>query len=275
MSTRLPVTIPVEPWYKDHSFDGKIVFAAVETMMLLAASAAREQPHLDVRTMEDAKFPKFLEIPPQSRSIKALIECEQCSDGRLRTALLSQVQLGTMRRIKEHGELFFSTKATYPPIPDIDQLMRKSVAKEIAAQHIYRHLVPFGPWYHSLQGTLYLAKQGAWGKVKAPALPLNNPIQQLLGSPFPLDGAMHAACVFARQFVDQVLFPTGFRQRIITRPTQPGAEYLVTIVPVSVTDDEQIFDLGIIDNDGEVFEAVFGLRMQGYNQTTQTPGSMG
>jgi len=265
MSNRLPVTIPVEPWYKDHSFDGKIVFAAVETMILLAANAAKERPHLDVRNMEDARFPKFLEIPPQSRSIKALVEYEHCSDGRLRTALLSQVQLGTMRRIKEHGELFFSTKATpWPPIPDIDQLMKKSVVKEITAQHVYRDLVPFGPWYHSLQGTLFLGKQGGWGKVKAPSLPFNNPIQQVLGSPFPLDGAMHAACVLGRQSVDQVLFPTGFRQRIITRPTQPGAEYLVTILPVSVTDDEQIFDLGIINNDGEVFEAVTGLRMQGY-----------
>lgn len=261
---RLPVTIPVEPWYKDHSFDGKIVFAAVETMLLLAANAANEQPHLDVTRMEDGSFAKFLEMPPQSRSIEALVEYEHYSDGRLRTALLSQVQLGTMRRIKEHGELFFSTKATpCPPVPDIDQLMKMTVVKEITAQHVYRDLVPFGPWYHSLQGTLYLAKQGAWGKVKAPALPLNNPIQQTLGSPFPLDGAMHAACVLGRQLVDQVLFPTGFRQRIIARPTQPGAEYLVTIFPVSVTDDEQIFDLGIIDNDGEVFEAVTGLRMQG------------
>lgn len=264
MSTRLPVTIPVEPWYKDHSFDGKIVFAAVETMMLLADNAAKEQPDLDVRTMEDAQFHKFLEIPPQSRSIDALVECEHCSDGRLRTALLSQVQLGTMRRIKEHGELFFPAETTCPPVPDIDQLKRTSVVTEITAHNIYRHLVPFGPWYHSLQGTLFLGKQAGWGKVKAPALPFNTPIQQLLGSPFPLDGAMHAACVFGRQFVDQVLFPTGFRQRTIARPTQPGAEYLVTIVPVSVADDEQIFDLGIIDNDGEVFEAVSGLRMQGY-----------
>ncbi|MFN2353938.1 MAG: hypothetical protein ABR512_05360 [Desulfopila sp.] len=270
MSTRRPVTIPVEPWYKDHGFDGTIVFAAVETMLLLAANAAREQPRLDVRNMEDAKFAKFLEIPPQSQSVEALVECEQRNDGRLRTALLSQVRIGTMRRIKEHGELFFPAETTYPPIPDcpqipdIAQMAGKSAVTEITAEHIYRHLVPFGPWYHSLQGTLYLGKQGGWGKVKTPALPFNNPIQQVLGSPFALDGAMHAACVLGRQFVDHALFPTGFRQRIIARPTQPGAEYFVTILPVSLTDDEQIFDLGIVDKNGEVFEAVFSLRMQGY-----------
>ena len=48
---RLPLTIAVQPWYQDHAVDGKIVLPAVETMLLLAASVAKDYPATDITTM--------------------------------------------------------------------------------------------------------------------------------------------------------------------------------------------------------------------------------
>lgn len=263
MENRQPLTIAVQPWYEDHGFGGKSVLAAVETMVLLAAQALAWEPDLNVRFMRDARFAKFLEIPPQTASVDALVECESREGGGLRARLLSQVRIGTMRRIKEHGEVVFS-----PPSESaasnaaFDRLPATVPIKEISVGQIYQELVPFGPSYHSLKETLLVSEHGAWGRLQAPELPFIDPVQEVIGSPFPLDGAMHAACVLGQQFVDYAPFPIGFRQRIVVRPTQPGASYFTRVIPVSQAEDEQVFDLGILDEKGEVFELVRGLQMR-------------
>jgi hypothetical protein len=262
MNNRHPVTIPVQPWFKDHSFGGKIVFAAVETMILLAAHTLRKHPDVNITVMEDALFAKFLEITESAKSLHALLECEE-HDGRIRSKLLSQTQVGKMRRIKEHGAICFArSSVSPPPMPTLKQLEPPLSADEITSELVYRKLVPFGPCYHTLQGKLLLSDQGAWGRLKAPQLPFTDPVQEIIGSPFPLDGAMHAACVLGQQRVDYPPFPVGFSKRIIAKPTQPGAEYIVRVVPVSHTADEELFDLGIFNEDGEVYEMVTGLRMR-------------
>jgi hypothetical protein len=263
MHNRLPVAIPVQPWFKDHSFGGKTVLAAVETMILLAAESLKKYPEIDIRVMENGLFSKFLEVPQESSTLSALVDFAEAGDGRLQTRLLSQVQIGKMRRLKEHGGILFSkssrsTLKTQKIGPEEPQ----SSVKQITSEHIYRELVPFGPSYHTLQGKLLISDHGAWGQLKAPNLPFTNPVQELIGSPFPLDGAMHAACVLGQQFVDYPPFPVGFARRIIVNPTQPGGEYMVKVAPVSQTDDEQVFDLVICNTDGEVFEMISELKMR-------------
>lgn len=263
MSTRLPVTISVQPWFKDHSFRGKTVLAAVETMILLAAESLKQSPDIDIRIMEDALFAKFLEIPRQDKALTALFEYEEKSDNRLQSRLLSQMQIGKMRRIKEHGEIFFpKASLPAPSLPQIELQQAQPSTYKITSEHIYRKLVPFGPQYHTLEGKLFLSDHGAWGRLKPPKLPFTDPVQEIVGSPFPLDGAMHAACVLGQQYVDYPPFPVGFKRRIILKPTQPGAEYIVKVIPVSQTADEQIFNLGILGEDGEMFETVDGLKMR-------------
>ncbi len=263
MNNRTPVIIPVQPWYKDHSFSGRIVFAAVETMVLLAAKTLKKHADVNVRVMEDALFAKFLEIPETSETIPALFECDKKSNGRVQSKLLSQTQIGKMRRIKEHCELFFTTSsASFPPSPTLDRLEPPLSVHEIASEHIYHELVPFGPHYHTLQKKLLISDQGAWGKLKAPKLPFTDPVQEVIGSPFPLDGGMHAACVLGQQRVGYPPFPVGFSKRIIAKPTQPGAEYFVRVAPISHTAEEQVFDIVIFNVGGDIFETVQGLRMR-------------
>jgi len=259
---RIPLTIPVKPWFQDHCFGGRVVLPAVETMLLLAARAVSLHPEVDIRIMENVRFAKFLEIPPETESLAGLIEYKTDSDERVQVKLLSRIQFKAMSRVKEHGAIVFSPpSANILPTRKINSLPPKRTITEINVKQLYRELVPFGPSYHTLQETLYLSDSRAWGRVKAPELPID-PVQEIIGSLFPLDGALHAACVLGQQSVDFVPFPVGFDRRVITRPTQPGCCYNTRVIQLSRTDGELCFDLDIFDNDGQVYETITGVRMR-------------
>lgn len=262
IASRKSIEIAVPPWFKDHSFGGRAVLPAVETMNLLAEEVISVYPDIDVRVMEQARFARFLELPPQRTKVEALVESSRQENGSIRAKLLSRATFKTMTRLIEHGEVWFSP----PPVPDtavsvIALRDPDEFVTRVTAERIYKELVPFGPAYQTLTGTLFLTEQGAWGTLKAPLLPETG-IQKRIGSPFPLDGAMHAACVHGQQYVNFVPFPVGFSRRIISKPTRAGCDYMAQLVSVSRAADELVFDLVICDCDGQVHETVTGLRMR-------------
>ena len=267
-STRLGCMIDVQPWFQDHSIGDKIVLPAVETMLLLAAHVLATYPSIDITVMEDVRFAKFLEIPPGTASLAALLECGVDADGRVQAKLLSRSRGKSMSRIKEHCEIFFSLTEVSSPekLPSINFTATPPTDSmaEIKVDHLYRELVPFGPNYRTLQETLYLKGDEAWGRLRAPEFPhfAIDPIQDKIGSPFPLDGALHAACVLGQQAVDFVPFPVGFSRRIVRQPTRPGASYITRVKQVSYTDDELVYDVALFDDDGHLCEMVTGLRMR-------------
>ena len=91
-----------------------------------------------------------------------------------------------------------------------------------SATDIYRHLVPFGPTYHSLQGTLQIIGDHALGTVRAPLVAGGEGVAGLLGSPFPCDGAMHAACVLGQQRASFIPFPVGMASGGSCGPPSPA-----------------------------------------------------
>jgi hypothetical protein len=268
---RIPLTIPLKPWFRDHCFGGKSVMPAVETMLLLAAKVREIFPEIDIRVIEDVRFAKFLEIPPEVATLDCFVEFAKMSDHRVQVKLLSRTQCKAMSRIKEHGEIHFCPAGSVDADALPDQMIYSQTTgpvMEISADHLYRELVPFGPIYQTLQETLFLSVTEAWGKVKAPELDKDfDSIQKIIGSPFPLDGAFHAACVLGQQSVDFVPFPVGFARRVITRPTQPGCCYNTKVLQVSRTSDELVFDLVIFDNEELVYEVVTGVRMRNVSGT--------
>lgn len=264
---RIPLTIPLKPWFRDHCFGGKSVMPAVETMLVLASKVRENFPEIDIRVMEDVRFAKFMEIPPEVTTLDCFIEFTEVSDGRVQVKLLSRTQFKAMSRIKEHGEIFFSSAysvdADAHPARIVNPPQSAGPVTEISVEHLYRELVPFGPAYQTLQEKLFLSENEAWGKVKAPELHTDfDSIQEIIGSPFPLDGAFHAACVLGQQSVDFVPFPVGFARRIINRPTQPGCCYNSQVSQVSRTSDELVFDLVIFDDEKLIYEIVEGVRMR-------------
>ena len=262
MSVRVDVHIPIFPWFRDHSFNGKVIFPAVETMLLLADMAKNVVPDLRPQNMLHARFLKFLEIPAGAKELSVLVECENSGDDLL-VRLLSKIQLKKMSRIREHAELCFA-KDTQELTP-VKQMEIKGAESSIDAARIYNELVLFGPAYRTIIGTLYLSQSGAWTTLQAPDMQKMQKMQKMaarLGSPFPLDGAMHAACVLGQCLTDFVPFPVAFDQRCIHQPTRAGERYTSTVVLQSQKEHELIFDLSIFDMKGDACETIKGLRMR-------------
>ncbi|MCP3887980.1 MAG: hypothetical protein GY702_03785 [Desulfobulbaceae bacterium] len=264
---RFPVIIPVQPWFGDHHLGGRVILAAVETMLLLASKTVELFPKMEIRVMEDVFFAKFCEIPFGTKELATLVELAQASE-RIEAKLLSRVQFKTMSRLKEHGAVsFFSVENIELAEPVQQPTWATPSAEhdmEIKAETLYRDLVPFGPSYQTLQGSLFLSKDMAWGIVKASDVDFVDPVQNILGSPFPLDGAMHAACVLGQQLVDFSPFPVGFKRRTVFRPTQPGSHYQIMVRLISdmaEETEELVFDLDIY-REKDIYEQVTGLRMR-------------
>jgi hypothetical protein len=253
----------VQPWFQDHFVGSKVFLPAVETMLFLAAKGVTIHPEIDIRTMEDVRFGKFLEVPPTAPTIETLVECAACADGRVQVKLLSHMQFKTMARIKEHGEIFFPIGKIVRQVPlRVDPAAPTGPLAEIDAAQLYRELVPFGPFYRTLQESLFLSEDQAWARLRAPEVPFIDPVQDIIGSPFPLDGALHVACVLGQRAAGFVPFPVGFARRTIIRPTQPCASYLTRVTMTSPPGDELVFDVDIFDKDGLLYETVTGLRMR-------------
>lgn len=117
---RLPVTLPVQPWFQDHSFAGKIVLPAVESLQLLAAHVAEAFPGADISVMEDMRFAKFLEIPPEATEMDVLVEFAPAGE-RVGAQLLTRKACGKMSRIKEHSQVFFPWRRENARLPSLIQ----------------------------------------------------------------------------------------------------------------------------------------------------------
>ena len=191
------------------------------------------------------------------------------SRGGICIKLLTRIQLKKMSRMKLHAELFFTPSAHTATLHPAKQLNKPTAS--IPARQIYRELVPFGSAYQSLTGTLHLSRQSAHGSLQAPDIPQTQAVQKELGSPFPLDGAMHAACVHGQCSSGFVPFPVGFAQRTIHRPTKPGREYRTEVHQVSATDDELLYDLTIFDKERNICETIQSLRMRDVSGGQITP----
>ena len=257
VNTPISVRLKVQPWFQDHCFNGRVILAAVEAMSLLAETVQERFPWVNVRIMEDANFVKFLEIPPDEDSLDVLIETAEQDDGRILARLLTRRKLTTMTRLTVHCELLFGSQK--PPEPWSSPAKESEPVYNVSAERVYRELVPIGPLYQTLCGRLSLSRDSAWGTLSVPdpatwASPL--------GSPFVLDGAMHAACVHGQQLVDFIPFPVGFAARSIERPTRPEEQYAVNVQLHSQTPGQLLYDLQILDSRQRVRETVLGLRMR-------------
>jgi hypothetical protein len=258
---RRTVHLPIPPWFRDHRFNDRVLLPAVEAMRLLAATAQAAHPELDVRRMEQGRFAKFLALPPEASGIDVLVELETGAGGKVDARLLTRTQLKTMARMTNHCQLVFTAGSAQvcreltmtPPSPS-------DPAVKVSAEQVYWELVPFGPAYRTLHGQLIITQEWARGTLQAPDLPI--PSEDPVGSPFPLDGAMHAACVHGQRLVDFVPFPVGFDIRIIHQPTLPGEQYAAHVRLQSHAVDELVYDLQIRDLEEQLRETVVGLRMR-------------
>jgi len=257
----LPVDIPLRPYLRDHRFEGRAVYPAVEAMQILAATVKRCQPDIHVNRMTAIRFDKFLFLPSEAASIPALVEVSTHDNMDLTAALLTRTRLkkAAMSRIKTHATLSLSNLdhevAELPPVPAASL---SGTCIQISPDRIYDELVPFGRAYRNLCDKLIISPDGALAAIRSPDIEPEGP----LGSPFPLDAAFHAACVWAQRYSGVVAFPVGLDCRVVVSPACPGQKYFSRFVPIHKAADGLIFDIWIYDTRGRLCELAVGVRMR-------------
>ena len=253
--------IEVFPYLRDHRFEGKAVFPAVEAMQVLAAAVRKTVPRAGVLAIRDARFDKFLYIPADAARVEAFADIEHLSNGRVKAALITRHRAPKtgITRVKEHACLVFGGNAPLEETPSLQRPDLPADGFEIPADALYAEMVPFAPAYHNIQERARMWPSGAEARVLAAR---HQTPPGPLGSPFPLDAAFHTACAWGQRYAGVVAFPVGLDCRRILRPTRPGERYLAVVVPRRTTPDLLVFDMALYDRAGGLCERVLGVRMR-------------
>jgi hypothetical protein len=270
---RLPVRIEVLPYLREHTFEGKAVFPAVEALQCLAASTKKEVPEINVRIMNRASFPRFLHLGVENSFIEAFNEIEVMDNGEINANLITMAlsKSGNISRPTVHARVSFAQDGDDQPVNTARMSfdLGRDVF-EVPVERLYQELVPLGTAYQNARPPVRINKKGAIACLQAPELPAQ---LDPLGSPFPLDAAMHCACVWSQRFANVVAFPIGFERRIIHHRTRPGEDYLTCVVPVKSNGQTLIFDIGIYRLDGVLCEMITGIQMRDVSAGRMKPPS--
>ena len=256
------MTLDIGPHHQDHRFGTQAVLPAVDTLQILAAAVRSHLPGTLVTGMRDARFERFLTIAADATAIDAVVDLSRDPAGRVTAALGTRVtaKASGITRTRTHGQVCFCQEsAPMVPPPDVMGAL-EGACLAVDAEAVYRDLVPFGPAYRNIAGPLLLSADGALVQLAAPDLPIGG--GRSLGSPFPLDAAFHAACVWGQRFSGVVTFPVAIARRCVFSPTAPGNRYLGRVFPVSMTGEGLVFDIWICDGEGRPCEAALGVDMR-------------
>jgi hypothetical protein len=263
--------IELYSYLQDHHIEGKVVLPAVEVLIVLAGIAKINFPQVNINYLRKARFFRFLSISPDARHLEMFVDIETTDDGVIASLLTSvKSKTGTISRTVEHARVEFTTADSAPSPMPLPIAVKKLGGNciNVPSTTIYRELVPFGTAYQNIVGDLSVSPEGALAYVSGGGSEAD---EDLLGSPFPLDAAMHAACVWGQRFSGIVSFPTGFEKRIIYKKTKKGGVYLGRVVPVNVKPDSLIVDAWIYDSDGVIYESVSGIQMRDVSQGRLRP----
>jgi hypothetical protein len=269
---RYPLQLKVHPYLYDHHLEGKAIFPAVEALIALAKIAKLYFPKINTNCLHNARFPRFLIIEREVKSLSAFVDLVDCGAGVIAAALTTAVKIkaGNITRMVEHAYVEFSINTTDSvtahPFRSLEKLSGKCI--NVPADSVYRELVPFGDAFQNIVGDLSLSPEGALAYLSGGKCDVDDDI---LGSPFPFDASMHAACVWAQRFTDVVPFPVGLDKRIIYQKTSKGENYLGRIVPVKYDAEPFVFNAWIFDLQGNICEAIEGLQMRDVSQGKRKP----
>lgn len=265
-SRRYPLTISNAAGLQDHRFLGQAVLPAVHAMEYLARAVEQVFPDVPLTFSEDIRFDKFLALPtPDIPTVDSFAEIEAHSEDDIEAALLTRhvATKSGMTRMKVHARTSFRRTARadgfLPPVPTWQT--EKSGAYRLPMERLYAEMVPFGTRFQNIVSPVWLRPEGAWAVVSGgmPGADIRSP---RLGSPFPLDAALHAACAWAQRYVGVVAFPVAMQQRVIRQQTRPGQEYNACACFTEEDGASLIFDLWLHDREGRLCELIRGLTMR-------------
>ena len=273
---RLPLHIDIPPYLLDHHVEGKVVLPAVEAMNLLAETVKRFRPKTDITDMTEARFDKFLYIQPGMTRLTAYADLELHENGDITANLLTKnrSKKSSITRMKSHASVCYLKKKidfVDPPL-DLSSAL-EGICVEIPPDKIYRELIPFGPAYHNIQDALYISEYGALAKAGSPNREKLSDRPAQLGSPFLLDAAFHAACVWSQRYGQKVVFPVGVSRRTVFNSTRSGEIYFMHILPLQKDSTLLLFDMRIYDKNGTLYEEARGVQMRDVSAGRMKPPS--
>jgi phosphopantetheinyl transferase len=258
----IPIQLFTPACMLDHHFQGRPVLPAVEAMEALACTAKQIHPGLAVHCITGMRFDKFLFLDPARDRMDALAELQSSQDnGWLQACLTTRTRAprAAITRTKIHARLTFSQSSTRPDGWSMDVAAApEGVCIAVSPERVYEDLVPFGPAYRNIVAPVWISPDGALARIRTP----DSTRQTCLGSPFALDAALHAACVWGQHFQGLVAFPVAIERRTIFRPTLPGEVYYGRVRPCRVLDDALVVDIELRDNRGNLCESVLGVQMR-------------
>lgn len=266
MSTppRRPTPIPVPAHLLDHRILGRAVLPAAHALCLLA-EAVRQETGRTCPVSREAVFQGFLPLPDPPEPIPAFVSMgPREADGGLPVSLLTRFAArdGSVSRAKEHLRARFcpSDPAALSLPPEISSPSSRGPGFPVDRESVYRDLVPFGPAFRNCAGPVLLWPEEVSAEILAP--PATAAENEVLGSPFVFDAALHAVNVWVQRYRGIVVFPVGYTARHVEEPTRAGRRYVCRAVPRTSPDPSPTFDLWILDPEGRVCEAVLGVRMR-------------
>jgi hypothetical protein len=271
---RYPLEIEVGDFIYDHHFEGRCVFPAVEALIILTKVVQAHFPNVDIRSLNKARFPRFLIIPPETHHLSVIVEVDNTPTGDISALLMTSVRskTGGIGRNLEHARVEFpqadSSQNSVTPFPDVGNPEGDAIS--VPAESIYPGLIPFGKAFQNIIGSVSLWPGGASASLSGSDYGKED---DQLGSPFPFDAAIQVACVWGQRFTEQVLFPMGFEKRIIHQKTKKGGLYIGRIFPRGREQNVFLFDALIIDEPGTVCEEIRGIQMQDVSQGRLRPPS--
>ncbi|MBN2438213.1 MAG: polyketide synthase dehydratase domain-containing protein [Deltaproteobacteria bacterium] len=269
----IPLAIPLPAYLCDHHIGGLAVLPAVEALQ----NVARSKPAAwggDLCRQERAVFPHLLIIDPGAGEIPALHEHALYADGRC-LSRLTTLRSGRRRKLNrrmEHVNIWFMPgkqgavdgPEAEPPAKDFPP----GKPFVVSEQRLYDELVPFGPAYRNVKGGIMMTQDGVAATVYGGDFP---GAEGPLGSSFPLDAAMHVACVWGQRYRNRVVFPVGFDRRDILIPTRAEKIYLCHVKAIPGDGAVLRFDVRLYDRDRRLVEAVRGLMMRDIGGEKQIP----
>jgi phosphopantetheinyl transferase len=263
-SVNLPLDLPRHPYLHDHCFDGRAVLPAVEATEILAQAVGRVHPGSDVMAMTGLRFDKFLTMTLETVEKKACCELSLYENGDVKAVLTTRTESkkGALTRVKVHASMVFSQqKQALPNLPLDMAAALEGVSSSVRNEDIYPDLIPFGPSYRNLV-SMHMATSGAIAEIRTPVDDPFSKNARRLGSPFGLDAAFHAACVWSQRFAGLIAFPVAMDRRAILAQTRPGETYYAHVLPVRAESGLLIFDLRIYDRIGCLYETCSGVQMR-------------
>ena len=242
--------------------------AAAEAMLFMTDACRPIHRMTEPVCIRDAAFLKFIPIaditprPESRRIVSFVLETAPGPDQTVQAALVARThsrKLGATRS-KTHLTLSLSHQSLPEPAPP--SRLENSGPAEVSSDRIYADLIRFGPAFQNLRQKLFLGRHWIEGTVWGGEENILNHLPDVLGSPFPFDAAMQAACVWGQYFNGIVAFPEGLAQRFIYRKTQPGRLYRICLALRKIAVDHFRCDGWIMTSAGGVCEAFMGLNMR-------------